>query len=160
MASITIRDIDERFKARLADPSSPSWPLHGGGGTRAFFARHCQPDARGRGLLVESIRARIEPLGGVELEIAPSRGDTLTGHLGYMIVLDTNVLSEALRPVPEPSVPDWLSSQPRTSLFITTVTSGAKFSTAFDCSADAETSARTVGCREGKFLMQTSPIRC
>lgn len=41
-----------------------------------------------------------------------------------MIVLDTNVLSEALRPVPEPSVLDWLSSQPRTSLFITTVTRG------------------------------------
>ncbi len=41
-----------------------------------------------------------------------------------MIVLDTNVLSEALRPVPEPSVLDWLSDQPRSSLFITTVTRG------------------------------------
>jgi predicted nucleic acid-binding protein len=41
-----------------------------------------------------------------------------------MIVLDTNVLSEVLRPVPEPSVLDWLSSQPRASLFITTVTRG------------------------------------
>jgi len=41
-----------------------------------------------------------------------------------MIVLDTNVLSEALRPVPEPSVLDWLSNQPRASLFITTVTRG------------------------------------
>ena len=41
-----------------------------------------------------------------------------------MIVLDTNVLSEALRPVPEPSVLDWLSKQPRASLFITTVTRG------------------------------------
>lgn len=41
-----------------------------------------------------------------------------------MIVLDTNVLSEALRPVPEPSVLDWLESQPRASLFITTVTRG------------------------------------
>ncbi len=39
-----------------------------------------------------------------------------------MIVLDTNVLSEALRPVPEPLVLDWLSNQPRASLFITTVT--------------------------------------
>jgi predicted nucleic acid-binding protein len=41
-----------------------------------------------------------------------------------MIVLDTNVLSEALRPVPEPSVLDWLANQPRASLFITTVTRG------------------------------------
>jgi len=41
-----------------------------------------------------------------------------------MIVLDTNVLSEALRPVPEPSVLDWLADQPRASLFTTTVTRG------------------------------------
>jgi len=41
-----------------------------------------------------------------------------------MIVLDTNVLSEALRPAPEPSVLDWLANQPRASLFITTVTRG------------------------------------
>jgi predicted nucleic acid-binding protein len=41
-----------------------------------------------------------------------------------MIVLDTNVLSEALRPVPEPSVLDWLANQPRASLFTTTVTRG------------------------------------
>jgi predicted nucleic acid-binding protein len=41
-----------------------------------------------------------------------------------MIVLDTNVLSEALRPVPEPSVLDWLTNRPRASLFITTVTRG------------------------------------
>jgi predicted nucleic acid-binding protein len=41
-----------------------------------------------------------------------------------MIVLDTNVLSEALRPLPEPSVLDWLANQPRASLFTTTVTRG------------------------------------
>ena len=43
---------------------------------------------------------------------------------GHMIVLDTNVLSEALRPLPEPSVLAWLAKQPRTSLFTTTVTQG------------------------------------
>jgi predicted nucleic acid-binding protein len=32
-----------------------------------------------------------------------------------MIVLDTNVLSEALRPTPEPCVLDWLANQPRAS---------------------------------------------
>jgi toxin FitB len=41
-----------------------------------------------------------------------------------MIVLDTNVLSEALRPVPEPTVLDWLANQPRASLFTTTITRG------------------------------------
>jgi len=41
-----------------------------------------------------------------------------------MIVLDTNVLSEALRPIPESSVLEWLASQPRASLFTTAVTRG------------------------------------
>ena len=41
-----------------------------------------------------------------------------------MIVLDTNVLSEALRPVPERPVLDWLADQPSGSLFTTTVTRG------------------------------------
>ena len=41
-----------------------------------------------------------------------------------MIVLDTNVLSEALRPLPEPTVLAWLAKRPRASLFTTTVTRG------------------------------------
>jgi predicted nucleic acid-binding protein len=41
-----------------------------------------------------------------------------------MIILDANVISEVLRPVPEPSVLDWLANQPRASLFTTTVTRG------------------------------------
>ena len=41
-----------------------------------------------------------------------------------MIVLDTNVLSEALRPIPGPRVLEWLANQPRASLFTTTVTQG------------------------------------
>lgn len=41
-----------------------------------------------------------------------------------MIVLDTNVLSEALRPIPEPSVLEWLANQPRASLFTTAITRG------------------------------------
>jgi len=38
-----------------------------------------------------------------------------------MIVLDTNVLSEALRPEPSAKVLDWLRSQPITDLFTTTI---------------------------------------
>jgi len=41
-----------------------------------------------------------------------------------MIVLDTNVLSAVLRPVPESPVMDWLAIQPRVSLFTTAVTRG------------------------------------
>lgn len=39
-----------------------------------------------------------------------------------MIVLDTNILSELLRPMPFAAVEQWLSDQSATSVFITTIT--------------------------------------
>lgn len=39
-----------------------------------------------------------------------------------MILLDTNVLSESLKPAPSASVLEWLEGQPRPSLFTTTLT--------------------------------------
>lgn len=39
-----------------------------------------------------------------------------------MIVLDTNVVSEAMRPSADPSVIDWLNRQPAETLFLTSVT--------------------------------------
>ncbi len=39
-----------------------------------------------------------------------------------MIVLDTNVLSEGLRPQPFPNVLHWMQSEPITALFTTTIT--------------------------------------
>lgn len=39
-----------------------------------------------------------------------------------MIILDTNVLSEILRPAPDAKVMAWLAAQPRFALFTTTVT--------------------------------------
>jgi predicted nucleic acid-binding protein len=39
-----------------------------------------------------------------------------------MIVLDTNVLSEALRPAPAQAVMDWLAAQDQMAVFTTTVT--------------------------------------
>ena len=39
-----------------------------------------------------------------------------------MILLDTNILSEALRAAPEPRVLDWIGRQAASSLFVTTVT--------------------------------------
>ena len=38
-----------------------------------------------------------------------------------MIVLDTNLLSEVMRPAPSPRVADWLAAQPASSLFVTTI---------------------------------------
>jgi predicted nucleic acid-binding protein len=39
-----------------------------------------------------------------------------------MIVLDTNVVSEAMRPSADPSVTNWLNRQPAETLFLTSVT--------------------------------------
>jgi plasmid stability protein len=70
MASITIRDIDERFKARLRVQAARH------GRSMEEEARDILRTALSTGhsrkrSLVDCIRARIEPLGGVELEIAP-----------------------------------------------------------------------------------------
>jgi len=39
-----------------------------------------------------------------------------------MIVLDTNVVAEVLRPQPDGQVTSWLASRPSSSVFITTIT--------------------------------------
>lgn len=39
-----------------------------------------------------------------------------------MIVLDTNVVSEVMKPKPSPQVLSWMTSYPRDRLFITTIT--------------------------------------
>ncbi len=39
-----------------------------------------------------------------------------------MIVLDTNIISELLLPVPQPAVVDWLADQSPAAIFTTTVT--------------------------------------
>lgn len=39
-----------------------------------------------------------------------------------MIILDSNVVSEILRPKPDAAVVSWLESQPRNQLFTTTIT--------------------------------------
>jgi predicted nucleic acid-binding protein len=41
-----------------------------------------------------------------------------------VIVVDTNVLSEGLRPQPSPKVINWLRSEPISALFTTTITEG------------------------------------
>ncbi len=39
-----------------------------------------------------------------------------------MIVLDTNILSELMRPAPEAAVEQWLADQPEASVFISAIT--------------------------------------
>ncbi|MCH8542319.1 MAG: type II toxin-antitoxin system VapC family toxin [Alcanivorax sp.] len=41
-----------------------------------------------------------------------------------MIILDTNVLSELMRPLPDTGVTTWTDRQPQSALFTTTVTQG------------------------------------
>jgi len=45
-----------------------------------------------------------------------------------MIVLDTNVISEVLRPIPEPAVLDWLRSMRRSELWTSSVVVAELFS--------------------------------
>ena len=44
-----------------------------------------------------------------------------------MIILDTNVLSELMRPTPSPRVVAWVAKQPATELFTTSVTEAEIF---------------------------------
>jgi toxin FitB len=39
-----------------------------------------------------------------------------------MILLDTNIISEFMRPIPEPRVVSWLDRQPRSSVWTTSIT--------------------------------------
>ena len=69
MASMTIRDIDDALKARLrvrAAKHGRSMEDEARDILRAALSAQA-PRAR---TLVDSIRARIEPLGGIDLEIA------------------------------------------------------------------------------------------
>ena len=70
MASITIRDIDEKLKSRLrirAARHGRSMEDEARDILRSALSRE---PTQSHGLL-EAIRARVEALGGVELEIAP-----------------------------------------------------------------------------------------
>ena len=70
MASMTIRDIDEKLKAKLRIQAA----RHGRSmedEARDILRTALSVEASRTKGLVEVIRARIEPLGGVELEIAP-----------------------------------------------------------------------------------------
>lgn len=71
MASMTIRNIDDRLKARLRVQAA----MHGRSmedEARDILRVALSVEPERAHSLVESIRARIEPLGGIELEL-PTR---------------------------------------------------------------------------------------
>jgi predicted nucleic acid-binding protein len=46
-----------------------------------------------------------------------------------MILLDTNILSELMRPAPDAAVEQWLAGQPEASVFISTITDSTRLQT-------------------------------
>jgi plasmid stability protein len=70
MASMTIRDIDESLKVRLRVQAARHGRSMEDEARDILRAALSAQPSRAR-TLVDSIRARIEPLGGVDLEIAP-----------------------------------------------------------------------------------------
>ena len=70
MASMTIRDIDEKLKAKLRIQAARHGRSMEDEARDILRTALSIEQSRTKGL-VEAIRARIEPLGGVELEIAP-----------------------------------------------------------------------------------------
>ncbi|WP_191488270.1 FitA-like ribbon-helix-helix domain-containing protein [Pseudomonas sp. FEN] len=70
MASMTIRNVDEQLKARLRVQAA----LHGHSmeeEARDILRAALSVSSGRSGSLIDAIRARIEPLGGVDLDIAP-----------------------------------------------------------------------------------------
>ncbi len=70
MASMTIRNIDDQLKARLRVRAAQ----HGRSmedEARDILRAALSSEAARAQSLVETIRARIEPLGGIDLDIAP-----------------------------------------------------------------------------------------
>lgn len=70
MASMTIRNIDEQLKARLRMQAAQRGRSMEDEARDILRAALSAEPSRAK-TLVDAIRARIEPLGGVELEIAP-----------------------------------------------------------------------------------------
>ena len=73
-----------------------------------------------------------------------------------MIVLDTNVLSEILRPAPDPLALAWLTEQRRSVLFTTTVTR-AELLYGVQLLPDGARRAALTGAIHGIFASEPTP---
>src|SRR4051812_29728927 len=93
MATLTVRDLDPRLKERLcarAARNDHSMRAE----LRHLLGEALARDEQQEPSLVEAIRRRFEPLGGVELEPPSPDAGRRAAPLRPVIVVDTNVLSE------------------------------------------------------------------
>jgi predicted nucleic acid-binding protein len=67
-----------------------------------------------------------------------------------MILLDTNVVSELMRPVPEPKVLEWLDAQPAADVWISAVTVG-EIRLGIALLPDGQRKERVAGLAEAMF---------
>src|SRR5438105_1164260 len=119
MASITIRNLDESVKRKLrlrAAQRNRSMEEEARDILRTALAQ----ETAQAGNLADAIRRRVEPLGGFDVSL-PARGALRGAARFHMIILDTNVLSETLRPTASTRVLEWLRSEPATALFTTAI---------------------------------------
>jgi len=74
-----------------------------------------------------------------------------------MILLDTNVVSELMRPVPEPKVLLWLDAQPAADIWISAVTVG-EIRLGLALLPDGQRKERLAGLAEAMFQQDFSDI--
>src|SRR5690349_16374424 len=72
--------------------------------------------------MFQALMDRFGELGGIELELSAVRHPTPGGRFRLVIVVDTNVVSELMRPSPSPQVRDWIIAQAPGELCTTAVT--------------------------------------
>ncbi|WP_374637729.1 PIN domain-containing protein [Paracoccus sp. (in: a-proteobacteria)] len=72
-----------------------------------------------------------------------------------MIILDTNVLSEILRPAPEPRVVDWLAAQDGATACLTAITEAELVAILPSCSIPDD----HIDPRRSSFFMARSILR-
>ena len=115
MATFTVRNVDFHLKERLRVRAAQ----HGrsmAAELRQILSDVLIRDPGGEPNLAEAIRRRFAPLGGVELPSASAGARRRAAWL-RMIVFDTNVLLELMRPSPDPTVFAWLAEPaPRDAL--------------------------------------------
>lgn len=121
MASVTIRNLDDDLKRRLRIRAAE----HGRSmeeEVRHILRAALSESSREPQNLAEAVRRRFAALGGVELDVPPRDPMRAPPRIRPMIILETNVLSELMRPSPSEKVVVWISGQPQQSFFTTTVT--------------------------------------
>ena len=122
MASITIRNLDDDLKRRLRVRAAKH------GRSMEEEAREILRQVVGESApprnLAAAIRARVAPFGGVHLDLPtrePMREPPRFARKAGMIVLDTDIVSNLLRPAPAPQVEAWLSAQDGATVWFTAV---------------------------------------